>query len=158
MGTGIRISLPLVVADELDADWKLVKVEQAIGDSRYGRQDTDGSHSIGDFFDVMRQAGGTARLMLIEAAAAQWKIPAGECETGLHEVVHRPTGRKLGYGALAAAASKLPVPRKEMLRLKTKSQWRYIGKGHPSYDLSALCTGKPFTEWTPGWAGWSTRR
>ncbi|HZZ08231.1 MAG TPA: hypothetical protein VFE43_06790 [Candidatus Binataceae bacterium] len=93
-----------------------MKVEQAIGDSRYGGQDTDGSHSIRDFFNVMRQAGGTARLMLIEAAAAQWKIPAGECETGLHEVVHRPTGRKLGYGALAAAASKLPVPRKEMLR------------------------------------------
>ncbi len=57
-------------------------------------------------------------------------------------MVHRPTGRKLGYGALAAAASKLPVPRKEALRLKSKSQWRYIGKGHPSYDLAALCTGK----------------
>lgn len=142
MGTGIRTSLPLVVADELDADWKRVKVEQAIGDWRYGEQDTDGSHSIRDFFDVMRQAGGAARLMLIEAAAAQWKVRPGECETGLHEVVHRPTGRALGYGALAAAASKLPVPRKEALRLKSKNQWRYIGKGHPSYDLAALCTGK----------------
>ena len=111
MGQGIRTSLPLVVADELDADWKRVKVEQAIGDWRYGGQDTDGSHSIRDFFEVMRQAGGTARLMLIEAAAARWKVAPGECETGLHEVVHRPTGRKLGYGALAAAASKLPVPR-----------------------------------------------
>jgi len=142
MGTGIRTSLPLVVADELDADWKLVKVEQAIGDWRYGGQDTDGSHSIRDFFEVMRQAGGTARLMLIEAAAAQWKVAPGACETGLHEVIHHPTGRKLGYGALAAAASKLPVPRKEALRLKTKGQWRYIGKGHPSYDLAAMCTGK----------------
>jgi isoquinoline 1-oxidoreductase beta subunit len=142
MGTGIRTSLPLVVADELDADWKRVKVEQAIGDWRYGGQDTDGSHSIRDFFDVMREAGGTARLMLIEAAAAQWKVAPRDCETDLHEVVHRPTGRKLGYGALAAAASKLPVPRKEALRLKSKSQWRYIGKGHPSYDLTALCTGK----------------
>jgi isoquinoline 1-oxidoreductase beta subunit len=142
MGTGIRTSLPLVVADELDADWKRVKVEQAIGDWRYGGQDTDGSHSIRDFFEVMREAGGTARLMLIEAAAAQWKVRPVECETGLHEVIHRPTGRKLGYGALAAAASKLPVPRKEALRLKHKSQWRYIGKGHASYDLAALCTGK----------------
>jgi isoquinoline 1-oxidoreductase beta subunit len=142
MGTGIRTSLPLVVADELDADWKRVKVEQAIGDWRYGGQDTDGSHSIRDFFDVMRQAGGTARLMLIEAAAAAWKVAPGECETGLHEVVHRPTGRKLGYGALAAAASKLPVPRKEAIRLKQKAQWRYIGKGDSSYDLAALCTGK----------------
>ena len=142
MGQGIRTSLPLVVADELDADWKRVKVEQAIGDWRYGGQDTDGSHSIRDFFEVMRQAGGTARLMLIEAAAARWKVAPGECETGLHEVVHRPSGRKLGYGALAAAASRLPVPRKEALRLKHKSQWRYIGKGHPSYDLAALCTGQ----------------
>ncbi|MGH7914778.1 MAG: molybdopterin cofactor-binding domain-containing protein [Candidatus Binataceae bacterium] len=142
MGTGIRTSLPLVVADELDADWKLVKVEQAIGDWRYGAQDTDGSHSIREFFDVMRKAGATARLMLIEAAAAQWKIAPGECETGLHEVMHRRTGRKMGYGALAAAASKLPVPRKEAVLLKNKSQWRYIGKGHSSYDLAALCMGK----------------
>ena len=142
MGTGIRTSLPLVVADELDADWKRVRIEQAIGDWRYGGQDTDGSHSIRDFFDVMREAGGTARLMLIEAAAARWKVRPDECETGLHEVIHRPTGRKLGYGALAAAASKLPVPRKEALRFKDKSQWRYIGKGHASYDLAALCTGK----------------
>ncbi len=142
MGNGVRTSLPLIVADELDADWDRVKVEQAIGDWRYGGQDTDGSHSIRDFIDVMRQAGGTARVMLMEAAAAQWKVAAGDCETDLHEVVHRATGRKLGYGALAAAASKLPVPRKEALRLKNKSQWRYIGKGHSSYDLEALCTGK----------------
>jgi isoquinoline 1-oxidoreductase subunit beta len=142
MGTGIRTSLPLVVADELDADWKRVRIEQAIGDWRYGGQDTDGSHSIRDFFLVMREAGATARLMLIEAAAAQWKVRPAECETGLHEVMHRPTGRKLGYGVLATAASKLPVPHKQELRLKPKSQWRYIGKGHASYDLAALCTGK----------------
>jgi isoquinoline 1-oxidoreductase beta subunit len=142
MGTGIRTSLPLVVADELDADWKRVRIEQAIGDWRYGGQDTDGSHSIRDFFLVMREAGATARLMLIEAAAAQWKVRPAECETGLHEVMHRPSGRKLGYGALATAASKLPVPHKQELRLKPKSQWRYIGKGHASYDLAALCTGK----------------
>jgi isoquinoline 1-oxidoreductase subunit beta len=142
MGTGIRTSLPLVVADELDADWKRVRIEQAIGDWRYGGQDTDGSHSIRDFFLVMREAGATARLMLIGAAAAQWKVRPAECETGLHEVMHRPTGRKLGYKVLATAASKLPVPHKQELRLKPKSQWRYIGKGHASYDLAALCTGK----------------
>src|ERR1700689_848017 len=81
MGTGIRTSLPMVVADEMEADWSRVKVEQAIGDWRYGGQDTDGSHSIRDFFEVMRQAGGTARLMLIEAAAAQWNVASGDCET-----------------------------------------------------------------------------
>jgi isoquinoline 1-oxidoreductase subunit beta len=142
MGTGIRTSLPLAVADELDADWTRVKLEQAVGDWRYGGQDTDGSHSIRDFLEVMRLAGAAARLMLIEAAAAQWRVQASDCETGLHEVLHRRTGRSLGYGALAEAAAKLSVPAREALRLKDKSQWRYIGKGHPSYDLAALCTGK----------------
>ena len=142
MGTGIRTSLPLVVADELDADWTRVRLEQAIGDWRYGGQDTDGSHSIRDFFDVMREAGATARAMLIEAAAARWKVRPAECETDLHEVIHRPTGRKFGYGALAADAAKFPVPDRRTLKLKTKSQWRYIGKGHPSYDLAPICTGQ----------------
>src|SRR4051812_33537514 len=116
MGTGIRTTLPLILADELDADWKRVKVEQAIGDTRYGSQDTDGSHSVRDFFEVMRQAGATARLMLTQAAAAQWKVPIAECEANLHTIVHRPTGRKAGYGDLALAASKLPVPKKEELQ------------------------------------------
>ncbi len=142
MGTGIRTSLPLVVADELDADWSRVKVEQAIGDWHYGGQDTDGSHSLRDFFDVMRRAGASARLMLIEAAAARWHVPAQECETDLHQVVHRASGRRLGYGELAAAASRLPVPHKEALRFKSKQQWRYIGKPHKSYDLAAQCTGQ----------------
>src|SRR5262249_6779410 len=142
MGTGIRTSLPLVLADELDADWKRVKIEQAIGDARYGSQDTDGSQSIRGFFDIMRQAGATARLMLIRAAAEKWGGPPAECETNLHTVVHRPTGRKAGYGELALAASKLSVPAKEEIQLKPKSAWRYIGKGSVSYDLTDLCTGK----------------
>jgi isoquinoline 1-oxidoreductase beta subunit len=142
MGTGIRTSLPLVLADELDADWKRVKIEQAIGDPRYGDQNTDGSHSIRSFFDVMRRAGASGRAMLIQAAAQQWSVPATECETDLHTVVHRATGRRLGYGELATAASKLPVPKKEDLQLKPRSAWRYIGKGTPSYDITELCTGK----------------
>jgi isoquinoline 1-oxidoreductase subunit beta len=142
MGTAIRTSLPLVVADELDADWKRVKIDQAIGDPRYGDQNTDGSHSIRSFYDVMRQAGATARFTLIQAAAQQWKVAPAECVTELHVVVHRPTGRRLGYGELAASAAKLPVPKQEQLQLKSKNSWRYIGKGMPSYDLEELCTGK----------------
>ncbi|PYU47134.1 MAG: twin-arginine translocation pathway signal protein, partial [Acidobacteria bacterium] len=76
MGTTSRTTLPLVVADELDADWKRVKIEQAIGDSRYGDQNTDGSHSVRSFYDAMREAGATARFMLIQAAAHQWSVPA----------------------------------------------------------------------------------
>ena len=142
MGTTSRTTLPLVVADELDADWKRVKIEQAIGDKRYGDQNTDGSHSIRSFYDAMREAGATARFMLIQVAAREWGVPATECETDLHAVVHRTTNRRAGYGDLATAAAKLPVPKREELKLKPKSAWRYVGKGQVSYDLEALVTGK----------------
>jgi isoquinoline 1-oxidoreductase beta subunit len=142
MGTTSRTTLPLIVADELDADWKRVKIEQAIGDKRYGDQNTDGSHSIRSFYDAMREAGATARFMLIQAAAQQWGVPAGECKTDLHAVVHRLTNRRAGYGELATAAAKLAVPKREELKLKAKSAWRYIGKGQVSCDLEALVTGK----------------
>jgi isoquinoline 1-oxidoreductase beta subunit len=142
MGNGVRTSLPRIVADELDADWARVKVVQAIGDEKYGDQDTDGSHSVVSFFDPLREAGGTARLMLVRAAAQQWGVPAAECTTDLHVVVHKPSGKKLGYGELAAAAAKLEVPKKEELKLKPRSEWRYIGKAGASYDLKDLCTGK----------------
>ncbi|HXM69130.1 MAG TPA: molybdopterin cofactor-binding domain-containing protein [Candidatus Acidoferrum sp.] len=142
MGTVIRTSLPMVVADELDADWKRVKVEQAIGDSRYGDQNTDGSHSIRSFYDTMRVAGATARFMLIQAAAQQWGVSPADCKTDLHTVVHTASGRRLGYGELASAAASLPVPKKEDLHFKTKDAWRHIGKGMDSLDLTDLCTGK----------------
>jgi isoquinoline 1-oxidoreductase beta subunit len=142
MGTTSRTTLPLVVADELDADWKRVKIEQAIGDKRYGDQYTDGSHSIRSFYDAMREAGATARFMLIQAAAKQWGVPSAECETDLHVVIHRSTNRRSGYGELATAAAKFPIPKREELKLKPKSAWRYIGKGQVSYDLEALVTGK----------------
>ena len=142
MGTVIRTTLPMVLADELDADWKRVKIDQAIGDPRYGDQNTDGSHSVRSFFDVMRLSGATARVMLIQAAAQQWRVPVSECQSGVHVVVHSSSGRRLGYGELATAASKLPVPTKGEVQLKSKSAWRYIGKGMTSYDLTELVTGK----------------
>lgn len=142
MGNGVRTSLPRIVADELDADWARVKVVQATGDEKYGDQDTDGSHSVVSFFEPLREAGATARLMLVRAAAQQWQVPAAECSTELHAVVHNKSGKKLGYGELAAAAAKLDVPKKEELKLKPRSEWRYIGKDSSSYDLKDLCTGK----------------
>src|SRR6266404_5634084 len=143
MGCGSRTALPLVVADELDADWSKVKIDQAIGDPKYGDQDTDGSHSVRSSFDLMRQVGATGRVMLISAAAAQWGVSSKDCITEPHFVVHRASGRKLGYGALAAAAAKLPVPKKEDVPLKARSQWRYIGKETSSlFDLPDMVTGK----------------
>src|ERR1700687_2337086 len=142
MGNGVRTALPRIVADELDADWARVKVVQATGDEKYGDQDTDGSHSVVSFFVPLREAGATARLMLVRAAAQQWNVPAAECSTGLHTVVHKKSGQQLGYGALATAASKQDVPKKEELKLKPRSEWRYIGKDAAGYDLKDMCTGK----------------
>src|SRR6266705_1332705 len=142
MGSGSRTALPRNVAGELDADWARGKLVQATGDEKYGDQDTDGSHSVRSFFSTLRECGATARLMLVRAAAAQWGVAATECATNLHTVVHKPSGRKLGYGELAAAAAKLEVPKKEDVQLKPRSEWRYIGKGTASYDLKDMCTGK----------------
>ncbi|MGN8343765.1 molybdopterin cofactor-binding domain-containing protein [Pseudomonas sp. SMV71] len=129
MGQGIRTSLSMVVADELDADWAQVKVQQAPADeARFGNQDTDGSRSMRHWYEPMRRCGAAARAMLEQAAAAQWNVPVTECRAQLHKVLHQPSGRELGYGALAAAASALPVPARDSLRLKQPSEFRYIGK------------------------------
>lgn len=129
MGQGVRTSLSMVVADELEADWARVKVQQAPADeARFGNQDTDGSRSMRHWYEPMRRCGAAARTMLELAAAAQWKVPVGECHAQLHKVLHQPSGRELGYGELAAAASALPVPSRDSLRLKQPSEFRYIGK------------------------------
>ncbi|HSE97046.1 MAG TPA: molybdopterin cofactor-binding domain-containing protein [Blastocatellia bacterium] len=142
MGTGIRSVLPTVVADELDADWKRVKVEQALGDPKYGSQNTDGSCSIRDFYDAMREAGATARTMLEQAAAQKWGVPAAECKAQNHEVVHAASKRKLGYGALVEIAAKQPVPKKEDLKFKSPAEFRYIGKDIPIVDRADLVSGR----------------
>jgi isoquinoline 1-oxidoreductase beta subunit len=130
MGQGVRTSLPMVLADELEADWQRVRVQQARADEeRFGNQDTDGSRSMRHFFAPMRRCGAAARRMLEQAAAASWGVPVGEVEAVNHEVVHRATDRRIGYGALAEAASHLSVPARNTLRLKTSEQFRYIGKG-----------------------------
>jgi isoquinoline 1-oxidoreductase subunit beta len=142
MGTGIRTALPSVLADELDADWARVRIEQGIGDKKYGDQNTDGSCSIRLFYQPFREAGASARLMLERAAAQLWNVPAAECKATLHQVTHAPTGRKAGYGELAAAAAKLPVPAKADLKLKTDAEFRYIGKELRITDMGDLLTGK----------------
>src|SRR5499427_5551474 len=144
MGQGIRTGMPMIVADELEADWKRVRVVQAPGDEeRFGNQDTDGSRSTRHFFEPMRRCGAAARQMLEAAAAARWKVPVDEVEARNHEVVHRPTGRRLGYGALANAAAKMPIPARDAIRLKDPAQFRYIGKGDIKIvDGPDITTGK----------------
>jgi isoquinoline 1-oxidoreductase beta subunit len=144
MGQGVRTGMPMIVADELEADWKRVRVAQAPGDEkRFGNQDTDGSRSTRHFFEAMRRCGAAARTMLEAAAAERWKVPVSEVEAKNHEVVHRPTGRRLGYGSLAKAAASQPVPARETLRLKDPKQFRYIGKGQLKLvDGRDIATGK----------------
>jgi len=144
MGQGIRTGMPMIVADELEADWKRVRVAQATGDEKkYGNQDTDGSRSTRHFFEPMRRCGAAARTMLEAAAADRWKVPVSEVAAKNHEVVHGPSGRKLGYGALAKAAAGQPVPARASLRLKDPKDFRYIGKGELKLvDAADIATGK----------------
>lgn len=143
MGQGIRTSLPLIVADELGADWNNVRIVQAEGDEKkYGNQNTDGSFSIRQFYKPMREAGAIARLLLIRAAAQRWKVPAEECDTEKGQVVHKGSGKKLDFGELVEAAKALPVPTVSEIKLKDNSRFNLIGKETPIVDLHDIITGK----------------
>ncbi len=144
MGQGIRTALPMVVADEMEADFDRVEVVQALADERYGNQDTDGSHSVRDFFEPMRTVGASARHMLIAAAAKSWGVAPAECEASNHRIHHRASSRSLGYGELAERAASVPVPDAVEVAhgLKSRDQWRYIGKGRTLVDISDMVTGK----------------
>ncbi len=143
MGTGVRTSLPMVVADEMEADWSQVRVQQAPGDEKkYGNQDTDGSRSTRHFVQPMRQCGSAMRMMLEQAAAKRWRVDVSAVKAENHKVVHLESGNMLGYGELAKAASALPVPAVETLKLKDPSQFRYIGTGSiPIVDLYDITVG-----------------
>jgi len=144
MGQGVRTGMPMIVADELEADWARVRVVQAPGDeARYGNQDTDGSRSTRHFFMPMRRCGAAARQMLETAAAARWKVPVGEVQAKNNEVIHTATGKKLGYGALAKSAAALPLPAMDKVKLKDPSQFRYIGSSKLKLvDAQDIATGK----------------
>ena len=142
MGTGIKTDLPLVLADELEADWNRVKIVQARGDPKYGDQNTDGSRSTWQFFGPMRMAGATARQMLETAASEIWQVPVIECRAQNGFVVHASSGRKLAFGDLASLCATMPVPPAESVHLKERTAWRYIGKPHPIVDLDDIVHGR----------------
>ncbi len=143
MGQGIRTTLAMIIADEMEADWKNVVVTQAPGDEKkYGSQNTDGSTSIRDFLPKYREAGATVRALLEAAAAKQWNVPVAEVEAQNGRVVHASSKRALAFGKLVATASALPIPAAASLILKKPSQFRYIGKDVPGVDLRAMTTGQ----------------
>jgi CO/xanthine dehydrogenase Mo-binding subunit len=142
MGQGVRTALPMVIADEMDADWDMVRVMQADAHpSRYGSQMTVGSRSVrGNAWPTLRQTGAAARAMLVTAAATRWGVAAGECRTERGRVHHDASGRALGYGELTEAAAALPVPSNPAL--KDPSQFRLIGKPMPQLDAPEIVTGR----------------
>lgn len=142
MGQGVRSTIPNLIAAELGADPSRIVVEQAIGDAKYGDQNTDGSSSIRESFVQLRQSGAAARMMLIAAAAKQWKVAPNTCTARAHEVVHSPTGRKLGFGALVPAARKLPVPKASAIVLRPDSELTVLkDESLPLLDGRAIVDG-----------------
>jgi isoquinoline 1-oxidoreductase beta subunit len=144
MGTGVRTSLPMIVAEELDADWSRVRIAQAPGDEpRYGNQDTDGSRSLRHFLQPMRECGAACRLMLEMAAAARWDVALSDVHAVNHEVINRVNSKRLGYGEIAADAAALPTPALDKLTFKEPTAYRYIGKGNIGIvDLFDITTGR----------------
>ncbi len=144
MGTGVRTSLPMIVADEMEADWSRVHVQQAPGnEEKFGNQDTDGSRSTRHFLMPMRQIGAAARTMLEAAAAKRWGVPVSQVKAINHEVVDQSGGRRIGFGELASDAATQPVPNIADLKLKDPKDFRYMGKGKVAIvDLRDITIGK----------------
>ncbi len=126
MGQGVRTALPMIVAEELDVDWRQIKIEQAEGHPKYGDQVTGGSTSVRKSWDPLRIAGATAREMLIAAAAIRWNVKASDCKAENGFVINKLNNKKIGYGDLVEEASKLPVP--QNVKLKDPKDYKIIGK------------------------------
>lgn len=141
LGQNIITSFPMVVAEELEADWKKVKVVQANLDNKFDRQLTGGSGAVPHSWKLLRNAGATAKFMLIEAAAQKWGVPASECFASESFVNHRASGKKLAFGDLAEAASKVPVP--SSVKLKDRKDFKLIGTSLKNVENHKIVTGKP---------------
>lgn len=142
MGQGIRTSIPMIVADELEADWKSINVIQGLGDKKYGSQNTDGSRSVRNFYQPLREAGATARTMLEQAAATSWNVPVTQCYAKEGMIYHKGSDKKVSYGDLVAIAATLPVPEVKTLKLKSRDKFNFIGKSDVALvDGKDIATG-----------------
>lgn len=144
IGQGISTTMPALIAEELGADWNRVQFENSPTDPAYRNprinwQFTGNSESTTSFFDLMRKMGAAGREMLISAASAKWNVPSEECDTENSNVVHRKSGKTIGFGAVASDAGKLPAPKDPKLR--DRSQWKLIGKPVPRVDVPAKIKG-----------------
>ena len=144
MGQGVRTALSMIVADELEADWKNIRVRQAPAADAFksplmGIQITVASASVRGFYEPLRKAGAAGRAMLIKAASQTWKVPEGECEATNGVVKHKKSGRKLLYGKLVKKAATLPIPQDPVL--KKESEFRFMGKPMARLDIPEKVAG-----------------
>ena len=153
MGQGVMTSIPMILAEELDADWASVKLDVGKANSAFGSQLSGGSTSVASNYAQMRQIGATARAMLVTAAAQTWNVPEAELTTSAGSVLHAPSVRKASYGSLVEKAKTLPVPAAGAVRLKDPKDFKLIGTRVTGYQNADIVTGKPLfgiDQKTPG--------